>query len=396
MIPIGSDYRMKRVPMVNYALVAANVVIYLLGYNLETKFGVEQLDQARLLLDPTNPQLYQFFTSVFLHGDLMHLGGNMVFLWVFGNAINDRFGNVGYAAFYLAGGVLACLGHMMFSTAPVLGASGAVSAVTGAYLVLLPLVRLKLLFWFYLITVFHMSSLYFLLFSFLYNVFMSYRGGGGVAYEAHLSGYIFGISIATILLATKILPRNSFDLLSLIRSSHRRGKYRRMAAKGYDPFSHLGATGKPGTTRWASSKPAAPVVLSSKEAHEMELRREISDACKRHDLDAAAVRYIELASLNSEAVLPRQEQLDIANQLMHSGRYADAAGAYEQFCKHHGKYERMGEIYLLLGLLYGRYLNQRDSGVEMLQRAIDHLDDPRQAELARGEIAKLNTKSDGS
>ena len=395
MIPIGSDYRMRRVPVVNYALVAANVIIFLMGYNLETEAAAARLEQAQLLLYPTSPQLYQFFTSVFLHGDFMHLAGNMIFLWVFGNAINDRFGNVGYGAFYLAGGVLASLGHMMFSDSPVLGASGAISAVTGAYLVLFPLVRLKLLFWFYIITVFHMSSIYFLLFSFLKDAFMSYRGGGGVAYEAHLSGYIFGIGAAALLLATKILPRDSFDLLNMIRSSHRRGKYRRMAAQGYDPFSRLGATGEPGTTRWARSKPAAPVVLSSQEAHELELRREISGACKRHDLDAAAVRYIELSSINAEAVLPRQEQLDVANQLMHVGRYADAAGAYEQFCKHHGKYERMGEIYLLLGLLYGRYLNQRDSGSEMLKRAIERLDDPQQAELARVELAKLNTESDG-
>ena len=395
MIPIGSDYRMRRVPVVNYALVAANVVIFLLGYSLETELGASRLDQARLLLDPTNPQLYQFFTSVFLHADFMHLGGNMVFLWVFGNAINDRFGNVGYAAFYLAGGVLACLGHMMFSDAPVLGASGAVSAVTGAYLVLLPMVRLKLLFWFYLITVFHMSSIYFLLFSFLYNVFMSYRGGGGVAYEAHLSGYIFGIGAASLLLATKILPRDSFDLLHMIRSAHRRGRYRRMAAQGYDPFSRLGATGEPGSKRWSDSNSTEPVAISDGQAHELELRRDISDACRRHDPQAAAVRYLELVEIRPGAVLLQQEQLDVSNQLMHEGQHHQAAAAYELFASHYGKYERMGEIYLLLGLLYGRYLDQTDSGVEMLQRAVARLHDPQAVALAKSELEKLDAESDG-
>ena len=397
MIPIGSDYQMRRVPLVNYALVAANVLIYLMGYNLETEAGVARLEHAQLLLQPVSPQLYQFFTSVFLHADLWHLGGNMIFLWVFGNAINDRFGHMGYAAFYLAGGVLAGLGHMMFSYVPVLGASGAISAVTGAYLVLFPLVRLKLLFWFYIITIFQMSSIYFLLFCFIKDAFMSFGGGGGgVAYEAHLSGYIFGVGVATLLLATKILPRNSFDLLNMIRSAHRRGRFRRMAAQGYDPFSRFVATSEPGSTRWTRGQPVEPAVLDSKEIKELELRREISDACKHHDLRAAAVRYVELISANSEAVLPRQEQLDVANQLMHAGQYADAAGAYEQFCKHHEKYERIGEIYLLLGLLYGRYLNQRDRGAEMLQSAIDRLDDPQQVVLARDELAKLNTESDGS
>ena len=396
MIPIGSDYRMRRVPVVNYALVAANVLIYLMGYHLETHLSAARLDQAQLVLQPGSPQLYQFFTSIFLHADFLHLAGNMIFLWVFGNAINDRFGHVGYAAFYLAGGVLAGLGHMMFSDAPVLGASGAISAVTGAYLVLFPLVRLTLLFWFYIITTLRVSSMFFLLFCFIKDAYLSFHGGGGVAYEAHLSGYIFGIGVATLLLATKILPRNSFDLLNLIRSAHRRGRYRRMAAQGYDPFSRLAATGEPGSTRWAQPKRAKPPVLDSKELRELELRREISEACRHHDLDAAAVRYVELVSVNSDAVLPRQEQLDVANQLMHTGRHADAAGAYEQFCRHNGKYERMGEIYLLLGLLYGRYLNQQDRGAEMLQRSIDRLDDPQQVALARNELAKLNPESDGS
>ena len=394
MIPIGSDYRMRRVPVVNYALVAANVLIYLLGYNTETDRGVVLIKQ--FLLYPNSPQLHQFFTSVFLHADFLHLAGNMIFLWVFGNALNDRFGHVGYGAFYLAGGVLAGLGHMMFSDAPVLGASGAISAVTGAYLVLFPLVRLTLLFWFYIITTFKISSMYFLLFCFVKDAFLSLGGAGGVAYEAHLSGYIFGIGVSALLLAAKILPRDSFDLLNLIRSAHRRGRYRRMAAQGYDPFSRHAATGEPGTKRWTEARRVEPPVLNSKEVRELELRRGISDACKHHDLQAAAVRYIELVSVNSEAVLPRQEQLDVANQLMHAGQYAEAAGAYEQFCKHHGRYERVGEIYLLLGLLYGRYLNQRARGAEMFQGAIERLDDPQQVALARDELAKLNTESDGS
>jgi membrane associated rhomboid family serine protease len=387
---------MRRVPVVNYALVAANVLIFLLGYHSETEQTYARLLRMQLLLDPTNPQLYQFFTSIFLHGDLMHLAGNMIILWVFGNAINDRFGHVGYAAFYLAGGVLAGLGHMMFSDVPVLGASGAISAVTGAYLVLFPLVRLKLLFWFYIITIFYMSSMYFLLFCFIKDALLSLRGGGGVAYEAHLSGYIFGIGVAALLLVTKILPRNSFDLLNLIRSAHRRGRYRRMAAQGYDPFSRLAATGEPGSQRWTQARRSEPPPLNSEEIRELELRREIANACKRHDLRAAAVRYVDLVSVNSEAVLPRQEQLDVANQLMHDRQYADAAGAYEQFRKHHGKYERVGEIYLLLGLLYGRYLNQRNRGVEMLQGAIERLDDSQQVALARSELVKINEESDGS
>jgi len=381
--------------MVNYALLAINVVIFLMGYNLENEMGQLRLVQAKLLLDPSDPQLYQFFTSMFLHGGIMHLAGNMIVLWVFGNAINDRLGHVGYAAFYLAGGVLAGLGHMMFSQSQVLGASGAIAAVTGAYLVLLPLVRLTIVLWFYLITTFHISSMYFLIFKFIMDAYSSLGAPDGVAYEAHLSGYLFGIVTATLLLLMKILPRDSFDLLHMIRSAHRRGKYRRMAAQGYDPFSRMGATGEPGSKRW-SNKPVEPAVLSDAESRELELRREISAACKDHNLRAATVRYLELITINSQAVLPRSEHLDVSNQLMHEGQHLQAAAAYELFRSHHGKYERMGEIYLLLGLLYGRYLNQLDLAAEMLNMAIGRLGDPQQTELARSELAKLNTESDGS
>jgi len=382
--------------MVNYALLAANVIIFVMGYNLETQIGIDRLRQAKLMLYPTDPQLHQFFTSMFLHSGFMHLAGNMITLWVFGNAINDRLGNVGYAAFYLAGGVLAGLGHMAFSNAPVLGASGAISAVTGAYLVLLPLTRLTIVLWFYLITTFRISSMYFLIFRFVMDAYSSLGDGDGVAYEAHISGYLFGISTASILLLTKILPRDSFDLLHMIRSAHRRSRYRRMAAQGYDPFSRMGATGQPGSRQWTRAKPVPPPVLSSEQVRELELRREISDACKRHDLQAATVRYLELVSMNPDSVLPRQEHLDVSNQLMHDGRHSQAAAAYELFRSHHETYERMGEIYLLLGLLYGRYLSQPDQSAEMLRRAIDRLDDSQQVELARNELRKLDNRSDGN
>ncbi|HAU37877.1 MAG TPA: rhomboid family intramembrane serine protease, partial [Phycisphaerales bacterium] len=110
MIPIRTDYRLNRIPWMNVAIIVANVAIFFLGFN-----GAAPLNRMRIdawMLQPDNPQLEQFFSSVFLHANLAHLLGNMVFLWVFGNAVNDKFGHVGYAAFYLAGGVLAGVGYL--------------------------------------------------------------------------------------------------------------------------------------------------------------------------------------------------------------------------------------------------------------------------------------------
>lgn len=382
---------MTRTPVVNYALVAINVLIFVM------KFKGNNPAIRPFILDPQMPELAQFFSSMFLHANFMHLAGNMVFLWVFGNALNDRMGNIGYLLFYLSGGLWAGVGYVMISgNAPVLGASGAISAVTGAYLVLFPRVRVTLLLWFYIITTFEVSSLLFLAFQFFQNLFMSLPtlkdAGGGVAYVAHTSGYVFGIAIAAGLLAVRLLPRDSFDLLNLIRTRHRRQKFRRMANQGYDPFSTMGATGKPGSKRWVESRSVEQVTPDSPEARAFELRREIADHCRSHDLATAASKYLQLVQMQEDVVLSQQYQLDVANQLMSSEHHAAAADAYERFLKHYEKYPHIADIYLMLGVLYGRYLQQYDRAEELLQKAISQLDDNRKIDLARGDLAEVRRK----
>jgi membrane associated rhomboid family serine protease len=381
---------MTRRPIVNYAIIAINVALFIgCNYGVHSARGVDGL-----LLHPDNPSVQQFFSSMFMHGSWTHLIGNMIFLWVFGNAVNDRFGHAGYLAFYLAGGILAGVGYLLLSgNAPVLGASGAISAVTGAYLVLLPRARVTLLLWlFYLFLPLDVSSLYFLLFQFVWNMVMSFNQSitatpgvaeGGVAYIAHSSGYLFGILVSVAILAGRLIDRNHFDLLSLAQSALRRSEYRGMVAKGYDPF--IGKVG----SRWTPAKSAEPDVPDMRGARELELRREISQALSDHDLAAAAPRYLELIQIAPQAVLSRQQQLDVANHLMSAEQHAEAAEAYERFLKHYGGYEYVADIYLMLGLLYGRYLQKTEQAVDYLQRAIASLRDPRKLELARGDLELL-------
>src|SRR4051794_32504639 len=130
--PIRTDTPLRRTPYTNWALIFANVVFFIVQQSLGRKF------YAPLLLDPRDPHLYQYFTYQFLHGDVMHLLGNMVFLYVFGSNVCDKMGQLGYLAFYLAGGVMAGVAHVVTARAPVLGASGSISAVTGAHPGLLP------------------------------------------------------------------------------------------------------------------------------------------------------------------------------------------------------------------------------------------------------------------
>src|SRR5256714_12201480 len=123
-IPIRTDTPLRRTPYMNYALIVANVVVFIVQ---EAWLGNGSRLQP-FLLQPRDPRLYQFFTYQFLHGGALHLIGNMLFLYIFGNNVNDKLGNFGYLGFYLAGGVFAGIAHVMTSSSPVLGASGSTAA----------------------------------------------------------------------------------------------------------------------------------------------------------------------------------------------------------------------------------------------------------------------------
>ncbi len=392
-IPIRTDYQMTGKPWVNYALVAANVLIFAAGYRGDSQAGLARIDHW--LLHPDSPYVWQFLSSAFLHGGWGHVLGNMVFLWVFGNAVNDRLGHAGYLAFYLGGGVLAGIAYILLGGhAPVLGASGAISAVTGAYLVLLPRARVTLLMWFVLITTFEVSSLYFLMFQLVFNLYMSLRpafGGvasGGVAYAAHCGGYAFGIVVTACLLAVRLLPRDPLDLLNLIRAGHRRAKYRRMVRAGYDPFNYVSPAIRDQRKKWVDAKAVAEAP-DSPAARELQLRRAVADAWSAHDLPTTAAKYLELIQIADDAVLPQPQQLDVGNQLMAQEQYPAAADAYERLLKHYPNCEHLGDIYLMLGLLYGRYLHQRSRAEQLLTKAVEMLHDERKLELARSDLQAL-------
>jgi membrane associated rhomboid family serine protease len=399
MIPIGTDYRLSRTPWMNYFLMGANVFLFVVGFNGTAAARVVQVGPLTLpvdpwLLHPEAPQLAQFFSSAFLHGSWAHLLGNMVFLWVFGNAINDRFGHVGYLAFYLAGGVAAGIGYVLFSgLAPVLGASGAIAAVTGAYMVLLPRTRVTLLvFLFYLLIPYEISSLFFLLLQIGFNVLSVYAEwqgrSSGVAWWAHIAGYAFGIAVASGMLAARLLPRDEFDLLSLIRSRHRRWGYRRIVADGFDPFGFARPAAPGAASRRVDALRVHSATPDNEMAREMQSRLAVSEAYARRDMHGAADAYLRLLQASPGAVLPMSQQLDVANHLMGADHYAEAADAYEKYLRHYGD-GAAGDVNLMLGLLYGRYLHERDKARESLQKAMSLLADDRKIAIARAELDAL-------
>jgi membrane associated rhomboid family serine protease len=151
------------------------------------------------------PWWVTIFTSMFLHGSFLHLGGNMLFLWIFGNNIEDSMGRVRYVAFYLLGGVAALAGQVLVdpdAAVPTVGASGAIAAVLGGYALLYPRARvITLIFIIIIFTVIELPALVVLGLWFLMqlaygvnDIAQPVGGGGGVAYFAHLGGFLFGLA----------------------------------------------------------------------------------------------------------------------------------------------------------------------------------------------------------
>ena len=241
MLPIRTSIQTRRTPYANYFLIAVNMICFLISYKFQqdnTSPMVLHAWASEFMLYPIRPQIWQFVTYAFLHGGLMHLLGNMYFLYLFGNNVNDKLGHVGYTCFFLAGAVFSGIGHALLHTNPVLGASGAVAAVTGAYLVLFPQTLITVVYWFIFIGTAEFSAMWFIAFKLIFwdNVFEPNFSNSAVAYDAHLAGYAFGALAMFGLLATNLLERNYMDLFSMIRQSNRRRKYKDAVSGGYDPF----------------------------------------------------------------------------------------------------------------------------------------------------------------
>ena len=157
------------------------------------------------------------FTAMFMHGGLLHLGGNMLFLWIFGNNVEDSMGPFKYVIFYLLGGLAATALHVVTdydSTIPTLGASGAIAAVLGGYIVLFPRARVvTMIFIVFFFTILELPALLVLGLWFLqqalYGYFELTGQGGGVAYFAHIGGFVFGLLTIKFFASSKRLKRQT-------------------------------------------------------------------------------------------------------------------------------------------------------------------------------------------
>ena len=238
MFPIGDDNSDRTIsPVVNYVLIAANILVFVLFQQLgsndrftyawsavpqEIVTGRDVVTTPRVVEDPVSGDRFQqpglqptpgsvyltLLTSMFMHGGIAHIFGNMLFLWVFGDNLEDRMGHARYLSFYLVCGVLASLAHVFTTVAfgqnplvPSLGASGAISGVLGGYVLLFPHRKVRVILFRFLTTVPAYVALG-LWFAFQLISGIGLLGGGtqegGVAYAAHIGGFIAGLVLVKL------------------------------------------------------------------------------------------------------------------------------------------------------------------------------------------------------
>ena len=208
MIPVRDTIKTHRTPVVNYALIGINVVVFLWMFlnsgRIEQIYDQYALVPASFSNGLNFKSIFNIFTSMFMHGGWMHLIGNMLYLWIFGDNIEDRLGSGKYLAFYLLGGIAAAVLQILVnpsSTIPMVGASGAIAAVLGAYLVLYPNRKvytfIPIGFWtrLRLVPAILVLGMWFLLQLINGVGSLGVADNGGTAYFAHIGGFVFGMLV---------------------------------------------------------------------------------------------------------------------------------------------------------------------------------------------------------
>ncbi len=237
MFPIGDDNSDRHIqPIVNYAFIAVNVLVFLLlqqlggndaftyAFSLVPKEIVTGTDLQGIIdfkdasgkiigeiqhFETPLPVYFNFLSSMFMHGSIMHILGNMMFLWVFGDNLENLLGHVRYGIFYLMCGVAAALAQIVMDTnsvIPMLGASGAISGVLGGYLLLFPKNPVKAIIFNFFTTVPAFVALGLWIVYQIVIGYLSDSSGGGVAYAAHIGGFVAGFALIKVFAFGRALP----------------------------------------------------------------------------------------------------------------------------------------------------------------------------------------------
>lgn len=380
LFPLGTDRPLRSRTVITYALIVLNMGLFGVQQSLVAA-GAGDISERiieTMVLWRLDFKWWTLFSYAFLHAGWMHLLGNMLFLYVFGPNIEDRLGKIGFLVFYLVGAAASGGLHIMFSNSPVVGASGAIAACTGAYLVMFPQTLIRAFSLLLVVGIVHVPAWWMIAFA----IFWDFVGLSGVrrenvAFLAHLGGYGFGAAVAFMLLWLKLLPREPYDLFTMASQAKRRSEIRAAA----------GSASKSAQKRAAAAKVDPEVdALAAARAQTVAMIR-------AGDWPGAGKAYRALADSFAHrpgsAVLTRAHQYELAVRLYSAGDTAAAAYALEQFIVGYPRDSEIGQMRLLLGLLHARSLNDPVRAKALITQAIPDLRDESWLGLARSELAAL-------
>jgi len=212
MIPLKDDNPKSTFPFVTIVIITANILVYIYQLTLGSKTVESFILSAGAIpyeithfVDTAPAALIRppltLFSAMFIHGGLLHVAGNMLYLWIFGDNIEDRLGHVRFAVFYVLTGLIASIAHVITvpdSTIPMIGASGAVAGILGAYFLLYPRAHvLTLIFFFFFVDIVRIPALIFLGLWFVFQI-LSSGAGGGIAWYAHIGGFVGGVLLVKL------------------------------------------------------------------------------------------------------------------------------------------------------------------------------------------------------
>ena len=351
MIPLGTDRITRKTPT-TITIVVLNIAIFLmisLGLNAQStataskaaeieQFGVFYPGLQMVLTHP-----WTLVTYAFLHdpSGLSHVAFNMLFLWIFGRAVEDRLGSIWFAVFYIAGAIVSALGQWLISPAPMIGASGAIAAATGAFAALCPRSRVRVLFFF---TIIEIPGIVLVLIFVGLDLFgqlgqsVSSTSRGGIAYSAHLFGYAFGMLTMLALLGSGILKRTEFDLFFIMKQMKRRREMRAAVNQSRSPWVNDISTLSVATPQ------ATPEALRAG----IPMRRQLSDSDAKRELHDAGTRWSR-------------------------GEFSAAANAWERFAQRFPSHPDSDGALLLAAVTYARKLNDPTRARELAQRLVDRV-----------------------
>lgn len=365
-IPLGTDRRLRRTPVVTRGLLILTAAAFIAQL---------VLGEGPFVLVPGQSGWWTLLTYAFLHDptDMLHLVGNLVFLWVFGPAVEDRMGRIGFGIFYLFAAVAAGVVHAIVDGAPVFGASGAVSGVIGAFIALAPLTRIRTFIIFLFIGVWMVPAWVYIAVALGRDLLGFFSGGGGVAYAAHLGGQCFGFVLGMTLLATGLIKKDQYDLLALAKHAKRRQDIRdaaRVSEKRIDQ---------------AMNKPEDPA-----EAAMRSVRAKVAEAVAAGDEQAACLTYAEVVAGKPQmATLPRDAQYRVAVWLYQRGDAELAAEAFGRFVETYPDDRETPEVTVLLARLRAGELNDGDGAKRLLESLLERVVPDEIRALARAELAAI-------